>query len=148
MLQSETEVGKETIYDILMKSPYPLYAGDLLNLDVPDQAAANLAQTFRQCIGSPAQTFLREEARVMLVGLNGITLTLDLADGLSEIPVGAEFGFQISFLKNPESTRPSDPFRVRITDDSESLIVGLTEEAASLERFVMHATTPARLFFQ
>ena len=43
VLQSETEVGKETIYDILLKSPYPLYQGDLLNLDVPDQAAANLA---------------------------------------------------------------------------------------------------------
>jgi hypothetical protein len=64
----------------------------------------------------------------MLEGINDIRITLNLADGLTEIPIGAEFGFQLAFLENPESTRPSDPFRVQIVDFREDLVVISTQE--------------------
>jgi len=32
-------VGESTTYDILIKSAYPIYSGDLLTLEVPAQAA-------------------------------------------------------------------------------------------------------------
>ena len=60
LIQSETEVGKSTIYDILVKSPYPLYSGDFLTLTAPGQAGKNLAQTFRECTGSPEQAYLND----------------------------------------------------------------------------------------
>ena len=53
LIQSETEVGKSAIYDFLIKSPYPLYAGDLLTLTAPMQASSRLASTFKACRGSP-----------------------------------------------------------------------------------------------
>lgn len=52
----------------------------------------------------------------VLLGLDSIEVRISLKDGVTEIPIGAEFGFQITSLENPESTRPSDPFHVVITD--------------------------------
>lgn len=63
------------------------------------------------------------------------------------MPIGAEIGFQLKFLENPGSTRPSEPFHVIVKDSWESLIVEITEEPALLDSFVMQATTPAELIY-
>ena len=60
LIQSETEVGKSTVYDVLVKSPYPLYSGDLLTLTTPEQIGATLASTFQGCKGSAEQLYLKE----------------------------------------------------------------------------------------
>ena len=72
-------------------------------------------------------------------------VTVSLQDGKTEIPIGAEFGFELSSLDNPESTKPSAPFDVKVTDYKENLVAELTEEEAKLAKFVMHATKPASL---
>lgn len=70
-----------------------------------------------------------------------------MADGLPEIPIGEEFGFQISFLENPESTRPSDSFTLSMTDYLEHKVTASTGDGAFLSEFVMHATSPDKLIF-
>ena len=70
-----------------------------------------------------------------------------LRSGLSEIPAGAEFGIQIAMLHNPESTKPSEPFNVLITDERENLVTKLTDDADLLASFVMQATEPSDLVF-
>ena len=62
------------------------------------------------------------------MGINSLMIRVELEDGLFEIPIGAEFGVQIAMLHNPESTRPSDPFHVQITDRNEKLVVAITED--------------------
>lgn len=143
VLQENLVVGALSKYDILMKSPYPLYNGDLLKLKVPEQAAVPLWRSFEQCKGSEKQTYLKESLNSSLLGLNFLTIRVELIEGVSEIPIGETFGVQISMLMNPESTKPSDPFSFTITDDRENLVVSITEDAAKLEAFVMHATKPA-----
>ena len=83
----------------------------------------------------------------ILVGLDGIKVTLDLKDGVTEVPIGQEIGIRLEFLENPGSTKPSDPFQVVVRDIDENLIVEITKEAELLKDFVMHATSPAELIF-
>lgn len=52
VLQQNTVVGASTVYDFLIKSPYPQYSGDILTLTVPEQAATTLSQSFKECMGS------------------------------------------------------------------------------------------------
>ena len=54
-------------------------------------------------------------------------MTLDLKDGITEVPIGAEIGFRLEFLENPGSTKPSDPFQVVVRDFDEKLIVEITK---------------------
>ena len=70
-----------------------------------------------------------------------------MRDDRTEIPIGEEFGFNIANLINPQSTRPSEPFFVTISDSDERLIVELTQESALLEDFVMQATQPSSIIF-
>jgi len=72
---------------------------------------------------------------------------LELRDGIDSIPVGEEFGVQLSMLENPESTKPSTPFHVSITDERKYLVTTITEDQSLLKTFVMQATQPAQLIF-
>ena len=93
LIQSESEVGKSTVYDFLIRSPYPLYAGDVLTLTAPEQSKSTLASTFRTCKGSDAQSYLREQLHSILIGIDGIKVTLDFEEGITEVPIGEEIGF-------------------------------------------------------
>ena len=77
-----------------------------------------------------------------LLGLNQIEVRIELADGVTEIPIGAEFGIELGTLSNPESTRPSDSFYVKITDSRDNLVSIITQDEALLANFVMRATVP------
>ena len=52
VIQSDQEVGQTSTYDILVKSPYPVYSGDALFITVPEQASKTLGDSFRSCNGS------------------------------------------------------------------------------------------------
>lgn len=147
VVQGDNVVGRLTTYDLLLQSPYPLYEGDLLTLKVPEMAAKDLASSFESCKGSTEQAYLAESLNTALISINSLMIRVQMVSGISEIPIGAEFGVQIAMLQNPESTRPSDPFHVLITDDQENLVVKLTEDEELLTDFVMHATVPNELIF-
>ncbi len=118
-------------------------AGDLVTVTVPEQAAVDLATSFSYCKGSSKQNYLAEALPVELQGLNGLLVTIILRDGVDEIPIGAEFGVELAMLHNPESTRPSAPFNIQITDDRKNLVTLLTDDADRLTDFVMWATQPS-----
>lgn len=147
VIQGDNVVGASTTYDLLLKSPYPLYEGDLLTLKVPEQAARDLASTFQFCKGSTEQSYLKESLMTNLIGINFLEIRIELKEGLTEIPIDAEFGVQIAMLENPESTKPSHPFHLLIKDSRENLVTTITEKPELLKDFVMHATVPAGLIF-
>ena len=72
---------------------------------------------------------------------------MQLTEGNQEIPIGQEFGIKLSFLDNPQSTRPSDSFSVSISDVKENLIVNITSDEAKLTDFVMKATQPSEFIY-
>jgi hypothetical protein len=80
--------------------------------------------------------------------LYGILIDLNLSEDkkTTGIPAGEEFGFQLQFLSNPESTKPTDTFYVVIIDSERDLITKLDEDKTLYaDTFVMHATQPASL---
>ena len=106
-----------------------------------------MASTFEHCKGSTEQTYLKESLQTNLIGINFLMIRVELNDGLTSIPIGAEFGVQIAMLENPESTKPSEPFHVSITDKDDNLVVKITDKPDLLTDFVMHATEAAGLIF-
>ena len=71
-------VGASTVYDFLIKSPYPLYSGDVLTLTIPEEAGDNLSKTFKSIKGSEQQGYLRQGLYSTLIGVDGIAVTLNL----------------------------------------------------------------------
>ena len=58
VVQESEFVGDEAVYDLLIKSPYVLYEGDLVYLKIPPEASRTLAYSFRTCEGSPLQSYI------------------------------------------------------------------------------------------
>lgn len=87
--QESNMVGDLTSYHILLRSQYPLYSGDIMYIEAPPQAAQNLAYTYRNCSGSEDQSYISESIHCMLIGLDGIQITLALAPEYDLIPAQA-----------------------------------------------------------
>ena len=83
----------------------------------------------------------------MLIGLDGIQITLNLEPQYTQIPAQAQFGFKLSLLQNPESTKPSEPFYLNIKDYQSNLVTEITTKEDLLANFVMQSTQPAPLIF-
>lgn len=92
VIQGDNIVGRLTTYDLLIKSQYPLYTGDLLTLMVPEQATKDLASTFEYCKGSTEQAYLTESLHTVLIGINNLMIRVQMHEGIDEIPIDAEFG--------------------------------------------------------
>lgn len=110
--QESDFVGDLTSYEFFIRNPLPLFENDVVYLKAPAQAGNNLAYTFRTCSGSELQNYLAEDLHCVLEGLDGIKITVKLNPGKQFIPANAEFGFKLEYLKNPQSTKPSDAFYV------------------------------------
>ena len=78
IIQDNDMVGASTVYDFLIKSPYPLYSGDVLTLTIPEEAGDNLSKTFKSIKGSEQQDYLRQGLYSTLIGVDGIAVTLNL----------------------------------------------------------------------
>jgi hypothetical protein len=63
-----------------------------------------------------------------------------------EVPIGSQMRFRVHMLKNAGSTKPSDPFSMRIMDEESYLITEITDERDLLNNFRMSADTPAEIY--
>lgn len=129
-----------------MKSPIPLYNGDVLQLTEPQVGISqNLSFNYASCSGI---TILRPDIRCSLRGINTIEITIALPDSAgTKIPADTLFSFSIIQIQNPPSTKPSSNFGLTVFDNQGNLLAKLTDDQSHLSKFVLSATQPSSLLY-
>ena len=61
-------------YDIVFKSPYPTLDGDILYIQIPQEADQPLSSTYLSCEGSPLQEAIAVSIQCELVALYGLKI--------------------------------------------------------------------------
>jgi len=145
------EVGELTTYEFIIESPVPLYDGDVILLTAPFQGISReLAYSFKECAGSPNQDYLTADLHCVRKGIDSLEITVSLNTEpivLNSIPANTPFGFTIKDLSNTQSTKPSEPFYIRIEDYDRYLVTTITPDNALLPGFVLSAQTPSNLLY-